>query len=202
MNQTSATGNAAGPTGDTASFLTTVHLAWIVVLAVLVVIGILYGARLKRQRLVAERQAAVHAREAGVVAGGEDAPARVPDAAQPTPRAPVPPAPVPPAPALAPAPAPATRPLAEPAPADTGRDAGSGSLSQLKGLGPKVAARLAELGITTVGQVAALDHDAAEALDAQLGPFRGRMERDRWIEQARFLAAGDRAGFEAVFGKL
>ncbi|PAV66703.1 hypothetical protein WR25_19059 [Diploscapter pachys] len=28
------------------------------------------------------------------------------------------------------------------------------------------------------------------------------MERDRWIEQARFLAAGDTAGFERVFGRL
>lgn len=75
-------------------------------------------------------------------------------------------------------------------------------VSLLKGLGPKLVARLGELGITTVGQIAALDDDAATRLDAQLGPFSGRMIRDRWIEQARFLAAGDIAGFEAVFGKL
>lgn len=77
-----------------------------------------------------------------------------------------------------------------------------GPVTQLKGLGPKVATRLAELGITRVGQIAALDEDSEQALDAQLGAFSGRMVRDRWIEQARFLAAGDRAGFEAVFGKL
>ena len=65
-----------------------------------------------------------------------------------------------------------------------------------------VAARLAEAGVTTVGQLAALDDDAAARLDVQLGSFTGRMGRDRWLEQARFLAAGDRAGFEAVFGKL
>lgn len=84
---------------------------------------------------------------------------------------------------------------ATPSPAD-------GPATQLKGLGPKVAARLAELGITTVGQIAALDADQAQELDGRLGPFAGRLHRDRWIEQARFLAAGDRAGFEAVFGKL
>jgi predicted flap endonuclease-1-like 5' DNA nuclease len=78
----------------------------------------------------------------------------------------------------------------------------AGPLTQLKGLGPKAATRLNELGITRLAQLASLDEDAAERLDAQLGPFRGRLTRDRWVEQARFLAAGDRAGFEAVFGKL
>ena len=75
-------------------------------------------------------------------------------------------------------------------------------VTTLKGLGPKVAARLAELGVTDAGQLASLDDDAAAALDAQLGNFAGRMARDRWIEQARLLTAGDRAGYEAIFGKL
>jgi predicted flap endonuclease-1-like 5' DNA nuclease len=35
-----------------------------------------------------------------------------------------------------------------------------------------------------------------------MGAFQGRIARDRWIEQARYLAADDVAGFEAVFGKL
>lgn len=75
-------------------------------------------------------------------------------------------------------------------------------LTDLKGLGPKVAARLAELGIDSVDALAALTDEQAAALNAQLGPFAGRMERDRWREQARLLAAGDRSGFEAAFGKL
>jgi predicted flap endonuclease-1-like 5' DNA nuclease len=79
---------------------------------------------------------------------------------------------------------------------------GDGPVTQLKGLGPKVAARLAELGITTVGQLASLSDDEARALNADLGPFAGRMERDRWRDQARLLAAGDRAGFEATYGRL
>lgn len=75
-------------------------------------------------------------------------------------------------------------------------------LTRLKGIGPKLAVRLNELGITRFADLAALDETAARALDAQLGNFQGRMTRDRWIEQARFLAAGDKAGYEAVFGKL
>lgn len=77
-----------------------------------------------------------------------------------------------------------------------------GSITQLKGLGPKIAGRLGELGITRVDQLAWLDDQEAADLDAQLGAFQGRMERDRWREQARFLAQGDRAGYEAQFGKL
>jgi predicted flap endonuclease-1-like 5' DNA nuclease len=75
-------------------------------------------------------------------------------------------------------------------------------ITQLKGLGPKLTARLAELGVTRLEQIAALTPAEAEALDAQLGSFTGRMTRDRWIEQARLLVAGDRAGYEAAFGKL
>jgi predicted flap endonuclease-1-like 5' DNA nuclease len=89
-----------------------------------------------------------------------------------------------------------------PAPAPAAVGPADGPVTQLKGLGPKVAGRLAELGITTVGQIAALSDDEASALDARLGAFSGRMTRDRWLEQARFLAQGDRAGFEAVFGRL
>jgi len=104
---------------------------------------------------------------------------------------------------IAPAPVPATPEPATPEPtADPAPNPTDAPVSLLKGLGPKLVARLGELGIATVGQMAALDEDAATRLDAQLGPFSGRMTVDRWIEQARFLAAGDIAGFEAVFGKL
>jgi predicted flap endonuclease-1-like 5' DNA nuclease len=75
-------------------------------------------------------------------------------------------------------------------------------LTRMKGVGPKLAQRLGELGITRFDQIAALSPSEADALDAQLGAFKGRLQRDRWIEQAGYLAAGDRAGFEAAFGKL
>lgn len=75
-------------------------------------------------------------------------------------------------------------------------------LTRMKGVGPKVAAMLNGLGVTRYDQIAAwTDADVAH-IDAQLGTFKGRIMRDQWVEQARFLAAGDTAGYEARFGKL
>lgn len=75
-------------------------------------------------------------------------------------------------------------------------------LTRMKGVGPKLAERLYALGITSFAQIAALTPEEAAALDAQLGDFQGRIHRDRWTEQAGFLAADDVAGYEAKFGKL
>ncbi len=72
----------------------------------------------------------------------------------------------------------------------------------LKGLGPKAAIRLAELGIASIDQLAALSPERISAIDAEMGNFSGRIARDRWVEQARLLAAGDLTGFEKAFGKL
>lgn len=216
MNQTAAAvGNSSSSVvADATSTFTTLHLAVIAVLAVLAIAIMVYGARLKHQRKAAERAVEAHAVEAGVA---PVEPAAPDPAVSPAPVAPVEVAPPLTAdmPSLATAPeALADEPIAAAAtlaasPASeaasspgTATGPADGPVTQLKGLGPKVAARLGELGITTVGQIAALDDDSAAALDAQLGTFSGRMQRDRWIEQARFLAAGDRAGFEAVFGRL
>lgn len=86
----------------------------------------------------------------------------------------------------------------EPEPASTETD----DLTRIKGLGPKLALKLGELGVIRYAQIADLTPEQAADLDARLGTFQGRMERDRWIEQARYLAKGDRDGFEAAFGKL
>lgn len=89
-----------------------------------------------------------------------------------------------------------------PTPAIAAEPAGADDLTRMKGVGPKLAQRLNEAGVTSFAQLAALTPAGAEALDAQLGDFRGRIHRDRWIEQASFLARGDTAGYEAQFGKL
>lgn len=100
-------------------------------------------------------------------------------AAQPEPDAPPPP------------PAPA------PAPAAEGDD-----LSRIKGLGPKLQKLLPELGLSTFAQIAALTEADLAELDTKLGAFAGRPAKDNWVEQAKYLAAGDTAGFEARFGKV
>jgi len=75
-------------------------------------------------------------------------------------------------------------------------------LTRLKGLGPKAAAQLNAFGITRYEQLAALGAAEIAAVDAHMGVFRGRIAKDRWVEQAGYLAKGDTSGFEATFGKL
>jgi predicted flap endonuclease-1-like 5' DNA nuclease len=57
-------------------------------------------------------------------------------------------------------------------------------------------------GLGRFEQIAALTPDQVAAIDADLGAFKGRLTRDRVIEQASYLARGDQAGYEAAFGKL
>lgn len=75
-------------------------------------------------------------------------------------------------------------------------------LARIKGVGPKLVARLHELGITRFAQIAAWNDAEIERIDAQLGRFEGRIRRDNWVEQARLLAADDTAGFAARFGRV
>ncbi|HEV2748613.1 MAG TPA: hypothetical protein VGW34_15125 [Allosphingosinicella sp.] len=76
------------------------------------------------------------------------------------------------------------------------------NLQMLKGVGPKLAEKLNENGITRFEQLARLTANEVDILESRLGPFQGRLGRDRVVEQAGFLARDDRAGFEARFGKL
>jgi predicted flap endonuclease-1-like 5' DNA nuclease len=80
--------------------------------------------------------------------------------------------------------------------------AGGDDLTRIKGLGPKVAALLHGLGVTSFAQIAAWDEAEIDRIDGQLGTFTGRIRRDDWQTQARLLAAGDTAAYEAKFGRL
>jgi predicted flap endonuclease-1-like 5' DNA nuclease len=76
------------------------------------------------------------------------------------------------------------------------------NLQMLKGVGPKLAQKLNENGIIRFDQLARLSTNEVSMLEDKLGPFRGRLSRDRVVEQASYLARGDTDGFEARFGKL
>ncbi|ABC63930.1 helix-hairpin-helix domain-containing protein [Erythrobacter litoralis] len=75
-------------------------------------------------------------------------------------------------------------------------------LTRIKGVGPKLATILHEKGVTSFEQIANWNDADIDAIDAKLGRFQGRIRRDDWPTQARFLASGDTAGYEAQFGKL
>jgi predicted flap endonuclease-1-like 5' DNA nuclease len=82
-----------------------------------------------------------------------------------------------------------------------GADAADNFL-RLKGIGPKLAEMLHARGFTRFEQLAHLTPDEIDLIDQQLGPFAGRIRRDRIVEQAAYLARGDVDGFEEHFGKL
>jgi predicted flap endonuclease-1-like 5' DNA nuclease len=73
-------------------------------------------------------------------------------------------------------------------------------LSRIKGIGPKLATRLDELGVFHYRQIAGWTPADLVEVDSYLGTFKGRIERDRWQSQARLLAAGDDDDFELEFG--
>ncbi|RED17238.1 hypothetical protein [Parasphingopyxis lamellibrachiae] len=77
------------------------------------------------------------------------------------------------------------------------------TLTQIKGLGPKASAGLAEMGVKRFEQIAGWTAGDIETVGARLGgTFAQRIERDRWVEQAVLLAEGNVEAFEAKFGKL
>jgi predicted flap endonuclease-1-like 5' DNA nuclease len=78
----------------------------------------------------------------------------------------------------------------------------SDDLALIKGVGPKLVALLGSLGVRHFAQIAAWTEADIAEVDAKLGTFAGRIERDSWVEQCKLLAAGDTAGFEGKFGKL
>ena len=81
-------------------------------------------------------------------------------------------------------------------------ETGADDLTRIKGVGPKLVALLGSIGITRYHQIAAWSEADIARIDPQLGAFQGRIVRDDWVGQCRYLAAGDVAGFEARFGKV
>ena len=84
----------------------------------------------------------------------------------------------------------------------SGKEEPADDFCRMKGVGPKFASLLNDVGITRFEQIARLSEGDLDRLDLQLGPFKGRLHRDQIPLQADYLARGDRDGFEQRFGKL
>ena len=178
---------------------------WLLI-ALLVVIGVMFllAGRGKSGRIhPAEPSVAPEPREAAPPASVTPAPAPVIEPVAPETPAAVAPAPmvepVAPEPTAPVAPVSAEIPIS---PAATTPSVERDDLLKLKGVGPKLNMLLLELGVTRYAQIADWTDSDIAAIDAKLGNFKGRPVRDQWVDQAKYLAAGDIAGFEAKYGKI
>ncbi|MEL6951913.1 MAG: 50S ribosomal protein L21 [Pseudomonadota bacterium] len=80
----------------------------------------------------------------------------------------------------------AEKPKAVPKAAASGAD----DLKKLSGVGPALEKKLHENGVTSFAQIAAWTPEDVADMDDKLS-FKGRIERDGWIEQAAKLAASE-----------
>ncbi|PHO02428.1 NADH-quinone oxidoreductase subunit NuoE [Rhodobacteraceae bacterium 4F10] len=90
-----------------------------------------------------------------------------------------------------PAPTPAKA-AAKPAP--VAETSGPDDLKLLKGVGPKLEEKLHANGVMTFAQIAAWGPEDVADMDDKLS-FKGRIDRDGWVEQAKTLAAGGETEF-------
>jgi large subunit ribosomal protein L21 len=74
-------------------------------------------------------------------------------------------------------------------PAKAASAEGGDDLKQLSGVGPALEKKLHEGGITTFAQIAAWTEADIAEMDEKLN-FKGRIEREGWVEQAKKLAEG------------
>ncbi|MBF9058660.1 50S ribosomal protein L21 [Rhodobacterales bacterium HKCCSP123] len=94
--------------------------------------------------------------------------------------------------AAAAAPAPkkaAAKPKAEPKAEAPVAAAGADDLKQLSGVGPALEKKLLAAGVTSFAQIAAWGDAEIAEFDEKLS-FKGRIEREGWVEQAKKLAQG------------
>ncbi|WP_127558889.1 50S ribosomal protein L21 [Nioella ostreopsis] len=80
--------------------------------------------------------------------------------------------------------APAAKPAKKAEAAPAAAAAGADDLKQLSGVGPALEKKLHEAGVTTFAQIAAWNADDIAAMDEKLS-FKGRIEREGWVEQAQ-----------------
>ncbi|MEM9974091.1 MAG: 50S ribosomal protein L21 [Pseudomonadota bacterium] len=79
-------------------------------------------------------------------------------------------------------------PKAEPAKAAPKADAGADDLKKLSGVGPALEKKLHEAGVTSFAQIAAWGADEIAEFDEKLS-FKGRIESEGWVDQAKAIVA-------------
>lgn len=75
------------------------------------------------------------------------------------------------------------------APKKEAKAAAGDDLSKISGVGPVIVGKLEKLGITTFQQIADWTADDIARIDEELS-FKGRIERENWVEQAKELIKG------------
>ncbi len=74
-------------------------------------------------------------------------------------------------------------------PAKKAKKADGDDLSEISGIGPVIVGKLHDAGITTFAQIAAWTEADVEEIEEKLS-FKGRVEREDWIAQAKELSKG------------
>ena len=75
------------------------------------------------------------------------------------------------------------------APKKAAAKAEADDLTEISGVGPVIVKKLNDLGITTFAQIAAWTKADIADMDEKLN-FKGRIDRDEWLKQAKTLAKG------------
>ena len=96
---------------------------------------------------------------------------------------------------------PAGKPSAKPGPVRLAKPEGKADdLKMIAGVGPKLEKTLNKLGFWHFAQIAKWTKKDIAIVDDELS-FKGRIERDDWVKQAKALAKGGRDEYVRVFGK-
>ena len=74
------------------------------------------------------------------------------------------------------------------------RDGKADNLKEISGIGPKIEEKLNGVGVFHFAQIAEWTDENVAFIDGQLS-FRGRIAREKWIEQAKQLASGAETDF-------
>ena len=96
---------------------------------------------------------------------------------------------------------PSAKPSAKPGPVRLAKPEGKADdLKMIAGVGPKLEKTLNKLGFWHFGQIAKWTKKDIAIVDDELS-FKGRIDRDDWVKQAKALAKGGRDEYVRVFGK-